>query len=138
MGSVNCPSCGLVNPDSAQACDCGYPLKGKPVASVPPIKPIKAIIVGADIPFWDLVWLMVKWALAVIPAMCILASAGFVLWMLLATIGGIGMGIESSSRYFEKRAQNALAETMAACEGGTNEACMNRHGYRWDGYKWAK
>ncbi len=32
----------------------------------------KVIIAGLDIPFWDLVWLMVKLALASIPAIFIL------------------------------------------------------------------
>jgi hypothetical protein len=47
-------------------------------------------IVDLNIPFWSLVWLMVKWALAAIPAMIILGIfvAGFM--AVFGIVGGVG------------------------------------------------
>ncbi len=47
----------------------------------------KIIIAGLDIPFWDLVWLMVKIALASIPAIFILY---FFFAFLGILFGGLG------------------------------------------------
>ena len=47
-------------------------------------------IVAIDMPFWNMVWFMVKWTLASIPAFMILAVIGFVFFWAL---GGALMGI---------------------------------------------
>ncbi len=45
----------------------------------------KVIVSGLDIPFWDLVWFMVKLALASIPAL-------FIIYLFFALIGAVFNG----------------------------------------------
>ena len=40
------------------------------------------VVVDIRIPFWSMVWLMVKWALAAIPAIVILYVLAFLLFVL--------------------------------------------------------
>lgn len=42
----------------------------------------EVVVVDVRIPFWSMVWLMVKWALAAIPALLILYALAFVLFTL--------------------------------------------------------
>jgi len=49
---MNCPRCGLINPETAQRCDCGYDFIGKSVqesylTSTPSTSPSK-IVIGAQ------------------------------------------------------------------------------------------
>jgi hypothetical protein len=46
----------------------------------------RVVVSGLEIPFWDLVWFMVKLALASVPAMFILA---FFFWIFAALFGGM-------------------------------------------------
>ena len=46
----------------------------------------KVVISGLEIPFWDLVWFMVKLALASIPALFIIY---FFFWIFALVFGGI-------------------------------------------------
>lgn len=49
-------------------------------------------IVSIDVPFWDLVWLLIKLAIATIPAAILL----WVFWVgLLLFLGLLGVGVES-------------------------------------------
>ncbi len=47
----------------------------------------KVIIAGLNVPFWDLVWFMVKLALASIPAIFIIYFFLVIISMLFAAIG---------------------------------------------------
>lgn len=49
--------------------------------------PQRVVIAGAEIPFWDLVWLMVKWAFAAIPAVIIIAAVVGLVFLAVATLG---------------------------------------------------
>ena len=49
----------------------------------------KVIIAGLNVPFWDLVWFMVKLALASIPAIFIIYFFLVIISMFFATIGQI-------------------------------------------------
>jgi hypothetical protein len=48
------------------------------------------VVSGLEIPFWDLVWFMVKLALASVPAMFIL---WFFVWIFAALFGGVMQAI---------------------------------------------
>lgn len=67
---MKCPACGLTNPPEAIRCDCGYNLKTG-VKSPQVISDVR--IKDFDMPFWSMIVFMVKWAVAAIPAMIILA-----------------------------------------------------------------
>ncbi|WP_457607909.1 hypothetical protein [Nitratifractor sp.] len=53
--------------------------------------PRRVILAGLEIPFWDLVWFMVKFALASIPAMLILYLFFLAIGMLFAGCGNLVM-----------------------------------------------
>ena len=82
MALVACPNCGAKVPDTRWACpQCGAPITPDPAAlaalraereaagpapskkSAPP--PVR--LTGIDLPYSDLVWLLFKWSLAVVP-----------------------------------------------------------------------
>ena len=49
----------------------------------------RIILAGLDVPFWDLVWFMVKLALASIPAIIILSFIFFLIAMLFGWMGNM-------------------------------------------------
>jgi hypothetical protein len=51
----------------------------------------EVVVTDVKIPFWSMVVLMVKWAIAAIPALIILLVIGSVLSMAIAAIFGGGM-----------------------------------------------
>ncbi len=52
----------------------------------------RAVVSGVDIPFGDLVGLLIKLALASIPAAIILSMIGFIVGLVLtAVFGGLGL-----------------------------------------------
>lgn len=51
----------------------------------------EVVVTDVKIPFWSMVVLMVKWAIAAIPALIILLVIGAVVSMVLAAIFGGGM-----------------------------------------------
>jgi len=65
-------------------------MKGNSVNDVPiQIRPV--VITNVQIPFWSMVELLVKLALAAIPAMILLGGAAFLIMTLFAAIGrGLG------------------------------------------------
>ena len=83
--SKECPHCHLTNPDTALKCDCGYVFATGRID--PPVDPAVAVstaepptpavsrvrIIDIDMPFTSMIGFMVKWALASIPALIILA-----------------------------------------------------------------
>jgi hypothetical protein len=101
MAGVKCPRCGLFNPDTAERCDCGHQFVVRsvvgasstsrtiqtPVAVLTQAPNTFAEVTVTDIkmPFASMVVFMVKWAIASIPALLILALLGF---MLSAAVGG--------------------------------------------------
>ena len=50
----------------------------------------QVVIKGIDIPFTDMVWLLVTWAVATIPALIIL---GFLVGLIFLVLAGIGRGM---------------------------------------------
>lgn len=61
-------------------------------------RPARVTVTDVDIPFGSMVWLMVKWTLAAIPALLILAAIGGAVVALFATLGMVGQGLSSLSR----------------------------------------
>ncbi len=51
----------------------------------------EVVVTDVKIPFWSMVVLMVKWAVAAIPALIILLVIGSVVSMVMAAIFGDGM-----------------------------------------------
>jgi hypothetical protein len=51
-------------------------------------EPREVVVVDVQIPFWDLVQLMIKWALAAVPALIILWIIGAVVSMVLIGVFG--------------------------------------------------
>jgi len=51
----------------------------------------EVIVTDVQIPFWSMVVLMVKWAIAAIPAVIILIVIGMVASMIISAIFGSGM-----------------------------------------------
>ena len=49
----------------------------------------RMVLAGLDIPFWDLVWFMVKLTLASIPAIVILSFTFFLIAMLFGWMGAM-------------------------------------------------
>ena len=55
---------------------------------------VKVEVVNLDIPFGQMIWLLIKWAIAAIPAMIILFLIGTVIAAVLAAVlGGTLMGL---------------------------------------------
>ncbi len=77
MNGFDCPKCGLTNPPEAIRCDCGFNLK----TEISPPSTNEVIIKDFNMPFGSMIVFMVKWAIAAIPAMIILA----VIW----TVGSV-------------------------------------------------
>ncbi len=50
----------------------------------------EVVVTDVKIPFWSMVMLMVKWAIAAIPALIILLVIGAVVSMAFAAIFGVG------------------------------------------------
>jgi hypothetical protein len=55
-------------------------------------EPREVVVVDVQIPFWELVQLMVKWALAAVPALIILWIIGAIVGMVLVGVFGGVMG----------------------------------------------
>lgn len=63
------------------------------MANEPKPAPQKFIVTGIDIPFWDLVVVLVKLSLASIPAFLILTFLGRLFtWIVRGFLGDMGMG----------------------------------------------
>ena len=60
----------------------------------------EVVVTDVKIPFWSLVMLMVKLAIAAIPAFVILMIIGAVASMLMAAIFGAGMGHWEYGRFW--------------------------------------
>ena len=60
----------------------------------------EVIVTDVKIPFWSMVVLMVKWAVAAIPALIVLLVIGSVVSMVMAAIFGGGMGHWEMNRWW--------------------------------------
>ena len=60
----------------------------------------EVVVTDVKIPFWSMVVLMVKWAIAAIPALIILLVIGAVVSMVLAAIFGGGMHHREWNRWW--------------------------------------
>ncbi len=91
-----CPACGAENHDQAVECKkclkpfpgyvAGRPLAPKAADLAQPVR-----ITDVDMPFGSMVWFMVKWAIATIPALIILMFVGAVLIAILSGFFGLGL-----------------------------------------------
>ena len=91
---IKCPSCSLLSPDNSQKCDCGY-LFSPPSFSLKDQnsqKPKQELVIkDIDMQFWSMVWFMVKWAFASIPAIFIIVGILLGIFLLfVALFGSIG------------------------------------------------
>lgn len=77
---------GRVVPASPDADDASAP---PPAVAASARAAQRVVITGLEIPFWDLVWLLVKLAIAAIPAIIILMFIVFVVSSLLALSGSL-------------------------------------------------
>ena len=64
----------------------------------------EVVVTDVKIPFWSMVVLMVKWAIAAIPALIILLIIGAVASMVFAAIFGDGMHYWEWNRWWGGRA----------------------------------
>ncbi|HMB84713.1 MAG TPA: hypothetical protein VKI40_11760 [Terriglobales bacterium] len=60
----------------------------------------EVVVTDVKIPFWSMVVLMVKWAVAAIPALIVLLVIGSVVSMVMAAIFGGGMGHWEMNRWW--------------------------------------
>ncbi len=51
--------------------------------------PMKVIVTDFEMSFWSMVFFMVKWAIAAIPAAVILVAAVMLFWGIIATFIGL-------------------------------------------------
>ena len=63
----------------------------------------EVVVTDVKIPFWSMVVLMVKWAIAAIPALIILLVIGAVVSMAFAAIFGGGMHYWEWNRWWDGR-----------------------------------
>ena len=81
----DCPNCRAENYWKSDTCQYCNATLGP---WVPPSRPIRVTVVDLDLPFGSMVTLMVKWTIAAIPALIILALVGA---MLAAMLGGLAV-----------------------------------------------
>lgn len=63
------------------------------MSTLPSDRPTRVEVVNFDIPFGQMIWLMIKWVLASIPAMIILFVLGAILSLVFGgVLMGLGMG----------------------------------------------
>ena len=80
---ATCPACQKANASGAGFCaDCGTPLTGQGAA------PSRVSVTDIDMPFGSMVGFMVKWSLASIPAVIILAVLIGIAYMLFVGLFG--------------------------------------------------
>ena len=60
----------------------------------------EVVVTDVKIPFWSMVVLMIKWAVAAIPALIVLLVIGSVVSMVMAAIFGGGMGHWEMNRWW--------------------------------------
>ena len=89
MDDKRCPICNLVNPESSRQCDCGYHFVKKTVEMRKDGFEQRVVVTDFDMRFWSMVKLMVKWAVAAIPATIILVLIGSAVVFALIFLGAL-------------------------------------------------
>ena len=64
--------------------------------TAPERQPIRVEVVNFDIPFGQMIWLTIKWTIAAIPALIVLAVLGAVV---AAVLGGTLMGLGGLGKF---------------------------------------
>ncbi len=103
---IKCPSCSVFNDPSAKQCQkCQRPFfaedragtSSAPTAPAPPLTPMRVSVMDVDMPFQSMVTLMVKWALASVPALIVLVAVVSAIGIAIGTLFG---GLALVSRMF--------------------------------------
>jgi hypothetical protein len=68
----------IVSPDPKDA-----PAAPTPAATTPAPDVQRVVVVGANIPFGSMCWLVFRWTMATIPTVVVLGGIGFLLWLLV-------------------------------------------------------
>lgn len=94
---MRCANCGEAIPAGSDTCPlCGFDRQGKPPAlgQASPVQWMRpsVVLAGLDVPFGQLVWFLVKVAIAAVPAMIIVAAFWF---FVIAVLGGLGSAMGS-------------------------------------------
>lgn len=94
-----CRFCSASIPAAARVCpECHKDITGRDISgpSAPmtaadesPREPLQVSVVDVNMPFASMVWFMVKWALAAIPAILMLSVLGFVIAMVFGLLVGL-------------------------------------------------
>ncbi|MCK6467345.1 MAG: hypothetical protein L6Q53_03990 [Candidatus Brocadia sinica] len=92
---LKCPHCGLLNPDNTEKCDCGYLFaEGRLQLKIKADNGIvinEVVIKDIGMKFGSMVWFMVKWAFASIPALIIIAAIIWVfVFLFILFFGSLG------------------------------------------------
>jgi len=83
----SCPACKSKNPQDAKYCDCGYSFSGNESESDDHQGITPVTLTDIRIPFSKVVFLMVKWAIAAIPAIIILSLVAAGIFVSLTALG---------------------------------------------------
>ena len=90
---MDCPKCKITCPPDTVRCECGHIFKSDPSHYKKPVhfSPTQEVIIkDIDMSFGNMIVFMVKWALASIPAMIIIA---FVIIIIFVLAGGMLKGL---------------------------------------------
>lgn len=73
---LRCPECGKVSPDESMKCECGYlfPSRSGSIIHTAVSGSREVIVKDIKMKFSSMVWFMVKWAIASIPAIFIIGA----------------------------------------------------------------
>ena len=97
---------------------------------------IQVVVVDVRMPFTSMIWFMVKWAIAAIPALLILIVLALVTALFcVRSIGSIG---SLQPAWPVGIAQRACGATDSGPETTEIASCMNSYGYYWSGYAWLR
>ena len=98
---IQCPSCSVFNDPRAMQCQkCERPFFAEDRVTPPPAPlptPMRVSVINVDMPFRSMVKLMVKWALASVPALILLLAVVSTIGIVAGTLFG---GLASLSRMF--------------------------------------
>lgn len=86
---MECPKCGLLCHSAVKRCDCGFGFDGSGTHPPRGAQTTQELVVtDIRMPFTSMVVFMVKWAIASIPALAILAIIGMVIGMVMVMLFG--------------------------------------------------
>jgi hypothetical protein len=80
----DCTRCGAELRGDAKFCDrCGFEVGTSPDAA----RRLQVVVTDIDLPFWSVVFLLVQWTIAAIPAAVVLGFLGLLAWGALRAFG---------------------------------------------------